>query len=136
MSIFGSERESMSGALKNPNALRESFIFEHMSNKDDVTITKFITSREAKVMCEEGLISVDMLDRLENQKSASQLNGLMICHMAMESDDPQFQALVAARAEERRIMNDLIEKYGKEAETLTETYKDQFIKRGLPTEFR
>ena len=120
--------------LKNPNALKEAVIYAHMAKKDPLTIRKFVGSREAKAMIEAGTITYDTLDKL-SQKDADTTMNVMVCHTAHENEDELWDELVKARAEERRIMNELLAKYGSSVSPLVDKANEEII-NSIPKEFR
>ena len=87
MGIFSAE--PMHGSLKNPNALREAFIYNTMSTKSSATIQKFVNSKEASIMVEEGLISTDVLERLASECEGGdcKMLNITVCHLAKDNDD-------------------------------------------------
>lgn len=135
MSIFDSA--PMQGSLRNPNELREAFLFEHFKNKDKLIRNKFIKSDAAKVMEEAGMIDHDLLERLASEVDYNDRDvNLTICHMAQENDDPRVQELFAARAKERELFDDLVKDYGALATGKVGIYKEEFLGKGLPKEFK
>lgn len=135
MSLFDSA--PMQGSLKNPNELREAFLFEYLKNTGKDNITKFIKSEEAKIMIESGMIDHDLLERLSHDVDYDDRDvKLTICHMAKENDDPRVQELFAARAKEREIFDDLVKDYGALATGKVGIYKEEFINKGLPRSFK
>lgn len=131
------ESVPMQGSLKNPNELREAFIFEYLKGTDPDNIKKFIKSEEADVMIESGMIGRDILERLAQEVNYNdRAVQLTVCHMAQENDDPRVQELFAARAKEREIFDDLVKDYGALATGKVGMYKEEFIDKGLPREFK
>lgn len=134
MSIFGKKDDTMSGKLKNPNALREAYLYEYLTARGQEK--KFVESPEASVMKEEGMITDELIERLSAAKANNKNLEMTVLHLAKAEDDPLFDRLVAARAEERNIMNELIAKYQESAVELTDKYVDRFLNQELPTEFK
>jgi len=134
MSIFGNKFDTMEGKLKNPNDLREAYLYEYLTSRG--TAEKFANSPEATVMKEEGMITDELVERLSAAKANNKNLEMTVLHLAKAEDDPLFDLLVAARAEERRLMNELIAKYQESAVELTDKYVDKFLNQELPTEFK
>lgn len=131
------ENATLPGVLKNPNQFREAVIFEHMSHKDPATLKMFVNSSEARAMIEAGSITYDTLDRLA--KKANTNNRVMntaVCHVAKENEDDLWDQLVKARAEERRIMNELLEKYRSAVEPVCINAKSEIIEKCIPATYR
>ena len=134
MSIFGKKDDTMSGKLKNPNALREAYLYEYLTARGQEK--KFVESPEASVMKEEGMITDELIEKLSTAKANNKNLEMTVLHLAKAEDDPLFDRLVAARAEERNIMNELIAKYQESAVELTDKYVDKFLNQELPKEFK
>lgn len=136
MGLFDFGSAKMKSTLKNPNELREAFVYNELSQLPKSKIKEFIRSKEAKVMTEEGIISLDMIEKLSKEAGFGSELEIAVCQLAKESDDPQWQELVSARIEERRLLNDLFTKYGDKAEGLAENAKTDFIKKCVPKYFQ
>lgn len=135
-SVFD-ESAQINAVLKNPNQFREAVIFEHMSHKDPATIKTFCSSSEAKAMIEAGTITYDTLDRLSQKASSDRgVINTAVCHVAKENEDDLWKQLVQARAEERRIMNELLEKYRKDAAPVAINARTEIIDKCIPSRFR
>lgn len=131
------ESATLPGVLKNPNQFREAVIYEHMSHKDPATLKSFVNSREAKTMIEAGAITYDTLDRLAKKaNSDNSCINTAVCHVAKENDDDLWNQLVQARAEERRIMNELLDKYRKDVEPVALNAKTEIIEKCIPSTYR
>ncbi len=135
-SIFGNKNDTMRGKLKNPNALRESYLYEYLTARGKDTIEKFVKSPEASVMKEEGMITDELIERLSAAKNNNKNLEMTVLHIAKAEDDPMFDRLVALRAQERDLMNELINKYQESAVELTDKYVDKFLNQELPNEFK
>lgn len=133
--VFGPADIKLESALKNPNQFREAVLFESLNNLPAAKKKEFLTSPEAKAMLEEGLVTRDMLERL----AAESDNGILkttICHMAKENGDPAWDELVKLRLQERRLMNELIEKYGEKAQPIASNADKDFVEACIPEYFR
>ena len=86
-------------------------------------------------MINEGLISQDVLERLVNTSDKNILK-TTVCHMAKENGDPIWDEFVKARIQERRIMNDLLEKYGKDAKVIADNAEKEIVNASIPEYFR
>lgn len=133
--VFGAADVKMEGTLKNPNQFRDAVIFESLSHLSSSKIKEFVDSDEAKFMMNEGLISADVLDRL-CQEDDNKLLKTTVCHMAKENNDPLWDNLVQTHIQERRILNDLLEKYGEAAKPIAENANRTFVESCIPEYFR
>ena len=131
------ESQTLPGVLKNPNQFREAVIYEYMSHKDPATLKRFVNSSEAKAMIEAGTITYDTLDRLAKKaNSDNTVVNTAVCHVAKENEDDLWDQLVKARAEERRIMNELLDKYRKDVEPVAINAKSEIIEKCIPSNYR
>lgn len=133
--VFGSGDMKLESVLKNPNQFRDAVIFESLSALPTKKINEFVNSEEAKTMINEGLISQDVLERLVNTSDKNILK-TTVCHMAKENGDPIWDEFVKARIQERRIMNDLLEKYGKDAKVIADNAEKEIVNTSIPEYFR
>ena len=133
--VFGSGDMKLESALKNPNQFRDAVIFESLSSLPTKKINEFVNSKEAKTMINEGLISQDVLERLVNTSDKNILK-TTVCHMAKENGDPIWDEFVKERIQERRIMNDLLEKYGKDAKVIADNAEKEIVNASIPEYFR
>ena len=135
-SIFD-ESVEIQGTLKNPNQFREAVIYEHMSHKDPATIKTFCNSSEAKAMVEAGTITYDTLDRLAKKANMDdKVINTAVCHVAKENEDDLWDQLVKTRAEERRIMNELLDKYRADVGPIATNARTEIIEKCIPSKFR
>lgn len=133
--VFGSSDVVMESALKNPNQFREAVLFEALSAMPEKKIKEFVKSPEAKTMINEGMITQETLERLANEHKSG-LIATTVCHMAKENGDPLWDEFVAARIQERRLMNDLLAKYGEQAKPVADAADKKIIESCIPEYFR
>lgn len=134
-SIFGGEDIVIEGALKNPNQYRDAVLFESLNSLPTEKKKEFINSKEAKMMVNEGMISTEVLERLSAEADTGILR-TTVCHMAKENGDPAWDELVKHRIEERRLLNDLIEKYSDKAKVIADNANKEFVEAYIPEYFR
>lgn len=134
-SLFGGKNVVMEGYLKNPNQYRDAVLFESLNSLPTNKKKEFVKSNEAKTMVREGLITMELLERLTDEADTGVLK-TTVCHMAKENGDPAWDELVKHRIEERRIMNDLIAKYKDKAEVVANNAYKEFVETSIPKYFR
>lgn len=133
-SVLGGTNVVMENTLRDPNQYREAVLFEALASMPAKRIHEFVISPEAKVMVSEGIIKQETIDRLASNHDDKILN-TTICQLAKDADDPLWQEFVAARIQERRIMNELLEKYGAQAHTVADNAYEKFVAPNLPKYF-
>lgn len=131
--LFGNGEGSINTKLRNPNAFREAVIFNELRSLPTDKRKEFVKSEEARTMVNEGIISADAAERVEDGEFDSVFL-ISVCKAAQAEEDPMWKELVDARARERSIMNELIEKYGDTAKQLQETANG--YKKLIPEYFR
>lgn len=135
--VFGSTDAVMENTLKNPNLYQQALVMESLMNLPEAKRKEFIHSNEARSMLEGGILTHDMLEKLAAEsKEDDDTFFTTIFHMAKEADDPLWSEFVAHRIEERRIMNDMIAKYGKEARPVADTAHEKYVESVVPEYFR
>lgn len=133
--VFGGPDVVIEATLKNPNQFKEAVLFESLSTLPTAKLQEFVRSNEAKTMLEAEIISQDMIDRLVDHSD----NGCLqttVCHMAKEEDDPLWNELVRCRVQERRLMNELLAKYGEVAQPIADDAQKELVEAFIPEYFR
>lgn len=134
MSILFSEDAVMApkSIFKDTRPLQEAFVFAELSQMPKQKLREFMKGPECKYLVENDIISGDTLERLANEEYEDKAMELVVCHMAKENDDDRWNELVRHRAEERRLMNELIGEYGDNARTYAENYRQDFVYKCVP----
>ena len=134
MSILFSEDAVMApkSIFKDTRPLQEAFVFAELSQLPKQKLREFMKGPECKYLIENDIISGDTLERLANEEYEDKAMELVVCHMAKENDDDRWNELVRHRAEERRLMNELIGEYGDNARTYAEQYRENFVYNCVP----
>lgn len=135
-SVFGGSEMQMESTLRNHNQYKEAVIECAISSLPRKKINEFVNSKEAKAMINEGLISQDCLDRLAGENDEGRLIKTTVCHMAKENGDPTWDEFVRCRIEERRLMNDMLEKYGDNIKPEIVKVEKEIIESSIPEYFR
>lgn len=131
--VFGEGNISApKGVFKDIRPLQEAFVFHELSHMPKSELKKFAKTPECKYLVENDIISGETLDRLVSDEYGDQAMELCVCHMAKENDDERWNELVRHRAEERRLMNELIGEYGDAARTYAEQYRENFVYNCVP----
>lgn len=133
--VFGNGNGVIESVLKNPNQYRDAVLYESLASLTQSKLNEFVDSDEAKMMIDKELISQDTLERLANEHKNS-LVDTTVCHMAKENGDPMWDELVKLRIEERRVMNELIDKYSDQAKPVVDNAQTDFIEACIPEYFR
>jgi len=131
-----SEGTIQSGApLKRPDVLREAFVVNELQHLPQKVLKEFVNSPEAKTMLENEIISYDTLNALANDIYKDRASEFCVCHLAKENGDPLWDDLIRHREEERRLMNELLAKYGEEAKPHAAMYRENWINKNVPKRY-
>lgn len=135
-SVFGGSNIQMEGAaLNNPNEFKDAVIYSSISELPSDKKKEFIKSKEAKAMIDNGIMSVEVLEKLAEDSD----NGVFktaVCHMAKENGDPVWDEFIKARIQERRLLNELISKYGEDAKNVANRADKEIVEACIPEYFR
>ena len=134
--IFGEGVITPHGAFKDTKPLQEAFVYNELSHLPKEKLKEFVKGPECKYLIENDIISTDTLEKLVNDEYQDKAEELICCHMAKEVGDDRWDELVRHRAEERRIMNDLIQTYGEAAKPYVENYRKDFVYKCVPKGYR
>lgn len=135
--IFGGPEAQLEVALKEPNQYRNAVVFESLAGLSEDRRREFIHSEEAKVLLREGVITDEMLEKLgAMDKDDNHVFCTSILHMAKEEGDPLWDEFVQHHVEERRIMNELIAKYGEEGQKMAANAQKNIVEAYIPRHFR
>lgn len=122
--------------LKDRNALKEAFVYNELSHMSRKDLKEFATSKEAKYLIENEIISYNTLERLVNDQYGDRAKDFFVCHMAKESEDERWNDLLAVRERERQLMDDLYKTYGEQAELCAKTYREDYVNSTVPNHYK
>lgn len=140
-SVFGGTNVVLESQLRNPQASKQAIIYEALTHLSVDKLREFVGSDEAKVMLKKEVLTPEGLERLKDDHCHHHghhhgcpegCSDMACCVVAKENNDPLWDELVQARMQERRIMNDLMTKYGE----LGKNMATDFINKNIPEYFR
>lgn len=134
--VFGEGAMTPHGIFSDIRPLQEAFVFNELSHLPKEKLREFMKGPECKYLIENEIISADTLEKLASDEYIDKAEELVCCHMAKEVGDDRWDELVRHRAEERRIMNDLIQTYGEAAKPYVEKYRENFVFKCVPKGYR
>ena len=134
--IFGEGTITPHGIFHDVKPLQEAFVYNELSHLPKNKLREFMKGPECKYLVENEIISADSLEKLASDEYQDKAEELVCCHMAKEVGDDRWDELVRHRAEERRIMNDLIRTYGEAAKPYVEQYRENFVYNCVPKGYR
>lgn len=135
-SIFGGAAGKIDAELKDPGLYREAVIYEKLSHMSHTQIKEFVSSSEAKIMLNEGIISADLLTKLNDERGDGHCCKATVCHMAKTNGDPLWDEFIETRNKEKDIMAAMMDKYVERAQPYVESAVTDVINRYLPNRFK
>ena len=112
--------------LKDPKPIREAFVLNELANLPKDELKDYVKSSQARSLVENEIISPAALEDLAKSAYADRGVEFMACHMAKENEDERWNELVRHRAEERRLLDDIIRDYGPGASKMCDGYRQDF----------
>lgn len=137
-SVFGESAIIDDGIqLKDPKPYREAYLITEFARRmNPEQLNKFVKSKHAQALVEADIIGYETLENLARGAYSDRSEELMVCHMAAENDDDRWNELVRHRAEERRILDELIRDYGSDAQDACKKYNSNFVNKYVPGEYQ
>ena len=137
-SVFGESAVINDGVnLKDPKPYREAYVVTELARRmSPEQLAAFPKSKHAQALVENEIIGYETLENLARGAYSDRSEELMVCHMAAENDDDRWNELVRHRAEERRLLDELIRDYGSDAQAACKQYNNDFVNRYVPGDLR
>lgn len=123
------------GLMKDTKPLTEALVFCEVSSWPAEKRKKFLNGPEGKYLLENDIISGDTFERLANEEFSDKAMLLTVQHMAQENEDERWNEIVRHRAEERRLLAELIGDYGAEAKTYAENARKDLLSSCIPKSY-
>lgn len=134
--IFGEDSIRDNMPLKDIRPVREAVIYNELSHLPQKKLKQFVESPECHQMMKMDILSPETVEHLARDAYKDRADEFSCCHMAKENGDDRWDKLVHLRAKEREILNSLIRDYGKETESYSHHYRDDFVKPCVPKEYQ
>lgn len=134
--LFEGDLSTPTGLFNDTKPLQEAFVYNELSHLPKDKLRQFMNGPECKFLIENDIISSDTLERLSCDEYCDKAEELVVCHMAKEIGDERWDELARHRAEERRLMNDLIASYGEAARPYVKQYRENFVYNCVPKGYR
>ena len=99
-----------------PEGLLEQYIVDEVSHLTDEQIQEFCHSPEAEQMVQEGTMRKKTLVRLSKKDDMSRRRTMAAFSIARQKKDPLWTKLVKNRVQERKLIGEIVKKYGNKAD--------------------
>ena len=99
-----------------PYGFLEACIVDEVSHLSDEKIQEFCQSPEAEALVEAGVMRKKTLVRLSKKDDFSRRRTMAAFTIAREKKDPLWSKLVKNRVQERKLIGEIVKKYGGKAD--------------------
>ena len=118
-----------------PEGFLEQCIVDEVSHLTDEQIQEFCNSPEAEQMVQEGTMRKKTLVRLSKKDDMSRRRTMAAFSIAREKKDPLWTKLVKNRVQERKLIGEIVKKYGGKADRVAKAGQKEYLKQKMPLSF-
>ena len=118
-----------------PEGFLEQCIVDEVSHLTDEQIQEFCNSPEAEQMVQEGTMRKKTLVRLSKKDDMSRRRTMAAFSIAREKKDPLWAKLVKNRVQERKLIGEIVKKYGAKADRVAKIGQKEYLKHKMPLSF-
>ena len=118
-----------------PEGFLEQCIVDEVSHLTDEQIQEFCNSPEAEQMVQEGTMRKKTLVRLSKKDDMSRRRTMAAFSIAREKKDPLWTKLVKNRVQERKLIGEIVKKYGNKADRVAKVGQKEYLKHKMPLSF-
>lgn len=135
--IFGNS-SAYTGAIDEneiPEGFLEMCIADEVSHLSDEMIREFCESDEAQALVEAGVMRKKTLVRLSKKDDMARRRTMAAFTIARDKKDPLWAKLVKNRVQERKLIGDIVRKYGHQADKVAKVGQKEYLKHKMPLSF-
>ena len=118
-----------------PYGFLEACIVDEVSHLSDEKIQEFCQSPEAEALVEAGVMRKKTLVRLSKKDDFSRRRTMAAFTIAREKKDPLWSKLVKNRVQERKLIGEIVKKYGGKADKIAKAGQKEYLKQKMPLSF-
>ena len=118
-----------------PYGFLEACIVDEVSHLSDEKIQEFCQSPEAEALVEAGVMRKKTLVRLSKKDDFSRRRTMAAFTIAREKKDPLWSKLVKNRVQERKLIGEIVKKYGGKADKVARAGQKEYLKQKMPLSF-
>ena len=118
-----------------PYGFLEACIVDEVSHLSDEKIQEFCQSPEAEALVEAGVMRKKTLVRLSKKDDFSRRRTMAAFTIAREKKDPLWSKLVKKRVQERKLIGEIVKKYGGKADKVAKAGQKEYLKQKMPLSF-
>lgn len=118
-----------------PYGFLEACIVDEVSHLSDEKIQEFCQSPEAEALVEAGVMRKKTLVRLSKKDDFSRRRTMAAFTIARDKKDPLWAKLVKNRVQERKLIGEIVKKYGGKADKVAKAGQKEYLKQKMPLSF-
>ena len=118
-----------------PYGFLEACIVDEVSHLSDEKIQEFCQSPEAEALVEAGVMRKKTLVRLSKKDDFSRRRTMAAFTIAREKKDPLWSKLVKNRVQDRKLIGEIVKKYGGKADKVAKAGQKEYLKQKMPLSF-
>ena len=118
-----------------PYGFLEACIVDEVSHLSDEKIQEFCQSPEAEALVEAGIMRKKTLVRLSKKDDFSRRRTMAAFTIARDKKDPLWSKLVKNRVQERKLIGEIVKKYGGKADKVAKVGQKEYLKQKMPLSF-
>ena len=118
-----------------PYGFLEACIVDEVSHLSDEKIQEFCQSPEAEALVEAGVMRKKTLVRLSKKDDFSRRRTMAAFTIARDKKDPLWSKLVKNRVQERKLIGEIVKKYGGKADKVAKAGQKEYLKQKMPLSF-
>ena len=118
-----------------PYGFLEACIVDEVSHLSDEKIQEFCQSPEAEALVEAGVMRKKTLVRLSKKDDFSRRRTMAAFTIARDKKDPLWSKLVKNRLQERKLIGEIVKKYGGKADKVAKAGQKEYLKQKMPLSF-
>ena len=133
--IYGSVVGEPISEAELPEGFIEACILDEVSHLSDEKIQEFCNSPEAEALVEAGVMRKKSLVRLSKKDDMSRRRTMAAFTIARDKKDPLWSKLVKNRVQERKLIGEIVKRYGAKADKVAKAGQKEYLKQKMPLSF-
>jgi hypothetical protein len=117
------------------NALQEQFLIDEISQFTDEEREEFLESELCESLLEAGKMRRNTIVFLSGKDDMARRTKMSVLALAKQRKDPLFEKLRINRVKERKILSQLMKKYGNKGKKIAKKSQKDWIRNRMPKNF-
>ena len=125
----------MNISAETENSIFEQLLIEECSHFNNDQLNAFLESDLCEALITEGKMRKNTIVMLSKRDDQSRRNKIIAMNMAKQANDPLWEKLKKNRAIERKLLGQVMKKYGRKAQKVAKKEQKDWIKNRMPANF-